>query len=84
MDTRGSFQHSARSTHVRPAYNGIKNVLESVYKEGGVRGLYRGIGILYGSLLLKTLDGYYLTSYGIYLVFIVIYCSIHLNLHFPL
>jgi len=29
---------------VQPAYNGIKNVLESVYKEGGVRGLYRGIG----------------------------------------
>ncbi|KAG5540476.1 hypothetical protein RHGRI_020629 [Rhododendron griersonianum] len=44
VDTRGSFQNSARSTHVQPAYNGIKNVLESVYKEGGVRALYRGIG----------------------------------------
>lgn len=43
VDTR-SFQNSARSTHVQPAYNGIKNVLESVYKEGGVRALYRGIG----------------------------------------
>ncbi|XP_058222727.1 mitochondrial carrier protein CoAc1 isoform X2 [Rhododendron vialii] len=44
VDTRGSFQNSARSTHMQPAYNGIKNVLESVYKEGGVRALYRGIG----------------------------------------
>ncbi|KAI4380279.1 hypothetical protein MLD38_006488 [Melastoma candidum] len=27
-----------------PAYNGIRDVLTSVYKEGGIRGLYRGVG----------------------------------------
>nr|POE66611.1 mitochondrial adenine nucleotide transporter adnt1 [Quercus suber] len=31
-----------KSNHAQPAYNGIKDVLRSVYKEGGVRGLYRG------------------------------------------
>ncbi|XP_057478081.1 mitochondrial carrier protein CoAc1 [Actinidia eriantha] len=44
VDTRGSFRSGARSTQVQPAYNGIKNVLESVYKVGGVRALYRGVG----------------------------------------
>ncbi|KAF3946333.1 hypothetical protein CMV_027391 [Castanea mollissima] len=33
-----------KSNHAQPAYNGIKDVLRSVYKEGGVRGLYRGVG----------------------------------------
>lgn len=80
MDTRGSFQNSARSSHVQPAYNGIKNVLESVYKEGGVRALYRGIGILNGSPLLKTLDGYYLKSYEhVFSFYFVVYCSIDLQ-----
>ncbi|CAL5355546.1 unnamed protein product [Camellia sinensis] len=44
VDTSGSFSNGMRSTHVQPAYNGIKNVLECVYKEGGVRALYRGVG----------------------------------------
>ena len=34
-----------KSNHAQPAYNGIKDVLRSVYKEGGVRGLYRGVGM---------------------------------------
>ncbi|KAA8525144.1 hypothetical protein F0562_006992 [Nyssa sinensis] len=45
VDTRGSFGNGTRSFQAQPAYNGIRNVLECVYKEGGVRGLYRGIGI---------------------------------------
>ncbi|KAL6980032.1 Mitochondrial carrier protein CoAc1 [Sarracenia purpurea var. burkii] len=44
VDTRGSFKNGTRNTHLKPAYIGIKNVLESVYKEGGVRALYRGVG----------------------------------------
>ncbi|CAA2981424.1 mitochondrial substrate carrier family P [Olea europaea subsp. europaea] len=43
-DTRGNLQRGSRSLHARPEYSGIKNVIQTVYKEGGVRGLYRGIG----------------------------------------
>ncbi|KAM7255849.1 hypothetical protein ACFE04_011590 [Oxalis oulophora] len=39
-DTRASF----RNVYAKPAYGGIKDVLGSVYKEAGVRGLYRGVG----------------------------------------
>lgn len=49
---------------MQPAYNGIKNVLESVYKEGGVRGLYRGIGILCASFsVLVCIESLYITIY---------------------
>ncbi|XP_052210249.1 mitochondrial carrier protein CoAc1 [Diospyros lotus] len=44
VDTRGALRNGARSSHAQPVYNGIKHVLGSVYKEGGVRGLYRGVG----------------------------------------
>ncbi|XAR69238.1 hypothetical protein NMG60_11000749 [Bertholletia excelsa] len=43
VDKRGSLR-TGTSSYVQPAYSGIKNVLESVYKDGGVRGLYRGVG----------------------------------------
>ncbi|KAL3844249.1 hypothetical protein ACJIZ3_001652 [Penstemon smallii] len=43
-DTRGSVQQGTRQPHSHPAYTGIKNVMERVYKEGGGRALYRGIG----------------------------------------
>lgn len=43
-DTEGNLQRGSRSFHARPEYSGIKNVIQTVYKEGGVRGLYRGIG----------------------------------------
>ncbi|KAM4121432.1 hypothetical protein ACB094_01G005500 [Castanea mollissima] len=43
-DSRGSFNYGMKSNHAQPAYNGIKDVLRSIYKEGGVRGLYRGVG----------------------------------------
>ncbi|KAM4129197.1 hypothetical protein ACJW30_01G004000 [Castanea mollissima] len=43
-DTRGSFNYGMKSNHAQPAYSGIKDVLRSVYKEGGARGLYRGVG----------------------------------------
>ncbi|KAK6129499.1 hypothetical protein DH2020_036732 [Rehmannia glutinosa] len=44
VDTRGTVQHGSRQFNVNPAYSGIRNVIEKVYKEGGPRALYRGIG----------------------------------------
>ncbi|KAK9273864.1 hypothetical protein L1049_018676 [Liquidambar formosana] len=44
LDTRGSSRNGIRNLHAQPAYNGIKDVLKSVYTEGGVRALYRGVG----------------------------------------
>ncbi|KAK4787630.1 hypothetical protein SAY86_011463 [Trapa natans] len=32
------------SINGKPAYSGIRDVLTSVYREGGIRGLYRGVG----------------------------------------
>ncbi|KAK7283192.1 hypothetical protein RIF29_12563 [Crotalaria pallida] len=43
VETR-SIEDSIKGVRSRPAHNGIKGVLTSVYKEGGVRGLYRGAG----------------------------------------
>ncbi|CAM8961657.1 unnamed protein product [Rhodiola kirilowii] len=43
-DTRGSLSKGMRTINSQPAYSGIKDVLRSVYTEGGVRGLYRGVG----------------------------------------
>ena len=45
MDTIGSFKYGATSFQAQTAYSGIKDVLCSVYKEGGLRGLYRGVGM---------------------------------------
>lgn len=44
MDTGGSLRSGIRSICAQPAYSGVKDVLTSVYKEGGIRALYRGIG----------------------------------------
>lgn len=44
VDTRQTLQNATRHTYVQPAYTGIRNVIESVYREGGVRALYRGVG----------------------------------------
>lgn len=44
VDTRGSFEYGTKGFQSQTAYKGIKDVLFSVYKEGGVRGLYRGVG----------------------------------------
>lgn len=47
-DTRGSIKDGIKGVHsqpVGPVHNGVKSVLTSVYKEGGVRGLYRGVGM---------------------------------------
>ncbi|KAL8498987.1 hypothetical protein ACS0TY_022084 [Phlomoides rotata] len=44
VDTRGALQNGRGQFNVNPAYSGIKNVFERVYREGGVRALYRGIG----------------------------------------
>ncbi|XP_027355553.1 mitochondrial carrier protein CoAc1 [Abrus precatorius] len=43
-DTRGSINDGMKGVQSQSAHNGIKSVLTSVYKEGGVRGLYRGAG----------------------------------------
>lgn len=53
-DTRGgSIKDGMKG--VQPAHNGIKGVLTSVYKEGGVRGLYRGAGMQTQDLPRQTL-----------------------------
>lgn len=44
VDTRGGFGRSMAGLRVQPAYSGIKDVLTNVYKEGGIRALYRGVG----------------------------------------
>lgn len=43
-DTRHSLQGGANGFYRQPTYSGIKEVLAMAYKEGGPRGLYRGIG----------------------------------------
>ncbi|XP_019196880.1 PREDICTED: graves disease carrier protein [Ipomoea nil] len=37
-------ESSIRCSRAQPAYNGIKHVFQAVYREGGVRALYRGVG----------------------------------------
>ncbi|KAK6912834.1 Mitochondrial substrate/solute carrier [Dillenia turbinata] len=44
VNSANSFRNSVTNFHARPAYNGIKDVIKSVYNEGGVRALYRGVG----------------------------------------
>ncbi|KAL0447385.1 UNVERIFIED_CONTAM: Mitochondrial carrier protein CoAc1 [Sesamum latifolium] len=44
VEARGPVQHGTTQFNASPAYSGIRNVMESVYREGGVRALYRGIG----------------------------------------
>lgn len=44
VDTRGSLNFGMKSNNAQPVYNGIRDVLRSVYKEGGMRALYRGVG----------------------------------------
>ncbi|KAL3498656.1 hypothetical protein ACH5RR_041388 [Cinchona calisaya] len=44
VDPRQSLRNSAGHIYPQPAYTGIRNVIQSVYTEGGVRALYRGVG----------------------------------------
>ncbi|XP_039043209.1 mitochondrial carrier protein CoAc1-like [Hibiscus syriacus] len=44
VDTRTKLNSGMKSLYPRPAYSGIRDVLTSVYREGGLRGLYRGVG----------------------------------------
>ncbi|XWS26431.1 hypothetical protein CRYUN_Cryun26dG0031700 [Craigia yunnanensis] len=44
VNTRTNFRCGTRSLYSQPAYSGITDVLTTVYKEGGIRGLYRGLG----------------------------------------
>ncbi|KAK4422216.1 Mitochondrial carrier protein CoAc1 [Sesamum alatum] len=44
VEARGPVQHGMTQFNASPAYSGIRNVMERVYSEGGVRALYRGIG----------------------------------------
>ncbi|KAL5728727.1 Mitochondrial carrier protein CoAc1 [Ranunculus cassubicifolius] len=42
--TKKSLMNTATTSLAQPKYDGIKHVFKSVYKEGGVRSLYRGVG----------------------------------------
>ncbi|KAL3532897.1 hypothetical protein ACH5RR_006418 [Cinchona calisaya] len=44
VDPRQSLHNSVGHIYPQPAYTGIRNVIQSVYTEGGVRALYRGVG----------------------------------------
>ncbi|XP_023769947.1 mitochondrial carrier protein CoAc1 [Lactuca sativa] len=48
VDEKASLGNGCKSksitTTTQPRYSGIRNVLQSVYTEGGMRGLYRGVG----------------------------------------
>lgn len=45
MDARGNLSRGMKSAFPQPMYGGIKDVLTTVYREGGVRALYRGVGM---------------------------------------
>lgn len=57
VDKRPTFRSSSNSS---PSYSGVQDVFRRVYKEGGVRSLYRGVGKLLfrriGSLLACSLE----------------------------
>ncbi|KAI3692543.1 hypothetical protein L6452_32360 [Arctium lappa] len=44
VDAKSSLGNDSKSIIAQPRYSGIRNVLASVYREGGMRGLYRGVG----------------------------------------
>lgn len=44
FNTSRSLPNGMGNFHLQPAYTGIRNVIASVYKEGGARALYRGVG----------------------------------------
>ena len=41
----GGFGNALSGLNAQPAHNGIKDVFRSVYMEGGVHALYRGVGM---------------------------------------
>ncbi|KAK8581917.1 hypothetical protein V6N12_072119 [Hibiscus sabdariffa] len=43
-DTGTNCRSGVRSLYPQPAYSGVRDVVTSVYKEAGIRGLYRGVG----------------------------------------
>ncbi|KAK8566705.1 hypothetical protein V6N13_002398 [Hibiscus sabdariffa] len=43
-DTGTNIRSGIRSLYPQPAYSGIRDVVTRVYKEAGIRGLYRGVG----------------------------------------
>lgn len=44
VDTKASLKNGSSSIIAQPRYTGTKNVLATVYREAGIRGLYRGLG----------------------------------------
>lgn len=44
VNTRGNFNYGMKGAQSQIVYKGIRDVLSSVYREGGLRGLYRGVG----------------------------------------
>lgn len=63
--TGGSFGNGLSGFHVQPIYHGIKDVFMKVYTEGGVRALYRGVGMwlqahsLHSTIFKMTIVGIY-------------------------
>lgn len=45
VNTRGNFNYGMKGAQSQNVYKGIRDVLSSVYREGGFRGLYRGVGM---------------------------------------
>nr|XP_043630683.1 mitochondrial carrier protein CoAc1 [Erigeron canadensis] len=44
LDGKARSGNGSKSVIAQARYSGIRNVLQSVYSEGGMRGLYRGVG----------------------------------------
>ncbi|PIA64289.1 hypothetical protein AQUCO_00100043v1 [Aquilegia coerulea] len=44
VGNRGNLRTGVNNSLAQPSYHGIKDVFKCVYKEGGVRALYRGVG----------------------------------------
>lgn len=40
-----AYRSGVAGVHINPTYLGIKDVFQKVYAEGGVRSLYRGVGM---------------------------------------
>ncbi|GKA96124.1 hypothetical protein Tco_0818219 [Tanacetum coccineum] len=47
MDSKPSIGNNAKIIIAQPGYSGIKNVLQGVYREDGIRSLYRGVGQIF-------------------------------------
>ncbi|GJW09083.1 mitochondrial carrier protein CoAc1 isoform X1, partial [Tanacetum coccineum] len=56
VDAKPTVGNGAKSIIAQTEYSGIKSVLQSVYREGGMCGLYRGVGVLLDTSLISTIS----------------------------